>query len=285
MKAPMNTCFTIFTENLLEPDMDKIEFLAYQKEECPTTKRIHLQCYCECKKQLSVGQLKTALKSDVNIANVEKRKGSQKQAIEYVTKEDTRVEGPWQHGTPKRCLERERTDLNVVAEAIESGASISDIADSNPKQFIMYNKGIRALKSIKTKNRNFKTHVTWIYGSSGKGKTRLAWDLHPDAYPKNNSEWWDGYDPDIHEAVIIDDYRIQDKIRFSELLRLFDRYPHLVQQKGATVSFKPKHIVLTTTKSPQETFFGFDEHMQQLLRRIDEIIDLDEDPEDVDLTR
>ncbi len=277
MKAPMNTCFTIFTENLLEPDMDKIEFLAYQKEECPTTNRIHLQCYCECKKQLSVGQLKTALKSDVNLANVEKRRGSQKQAIDYVTKEDTRVEGPWQHGTPKRCIERERTDLNVVAEAIESGASLSDIADNNPKQFIMYSKGIRALKAIKTKHRNYRTYVIWVHGGTGRGKSRYAWERFPDAYPKNNSEWWDLYDPDVYDTVIMDDYRCSSKIRFDEILRLFDRYPHLVQQKGATVSFKAKTIVITTTHSPQQTFEHHDEeNMQQLLRRIDEIINLDE---------
>jgi CBS-domain-containing membrane protein len=62
------------------------------------------------------------------------------------------------------------------------------------------------------------------------------------------------------------------------LLRLFDRYPHLVQQKGSTVTFKPKIIALTTTKSPQETFKHHEEDMEQLLRRIDEIIDLDENP-------
>ena len=57
----------------------------------------------------------------------------------------------------------------------------------------------------------------------------------------------------------------------------------MVQQKGATVTFKPTYIVLTTTHSPQETFAHHDENMQQLLRRIDEIINLDEDPERVDL--
>ena len=277
MKVPCNCCFTIHTEIYLEPDLEKIHYLIFQKEECPTTGRIHLQGYAECKSQLTIKQFKKALKTEVN-PHVECRGGTQKQAIDYCSKEETRIAGPFIFGTPKKYNERERTDLNSVAEAIENGASLSDIAEQNPKQYIMYNKGIKALKSMKSKHRNFKTYVVWIYGSTGKGKTRYAWERYPDAYPKNNTEWWDLYDPDIYDVVIMDDYRAHAKIRFDELLRLFDRYPHLVQQKGATVTFKPKTIVVTTTKSPQETFPHHEEDMEQLLRRIDEIIDLDENP-------
>jgi len=283
MKCPSNTMFTIFSEKIPEPDMTDLQFVIFQKEACPSTGRVHLQGYAETKRQLTVKQFTKALRTDVNVSGVERRRGSQQQAIDYCSKEDTRLEGPWTFGERKPYQERARTDLHQVADAIFSGNSISDVAEEFPKQFIMYNKGIKTLKSLRTENRHFKTHVTWIHGSTGKGKTKLAWDLHPGAYPKNNTEWWDGYDPDIHAAVIIDDYRPSDKIRFSELLRLFDRYPHMVQQKGATVTFKPTYIVLTTTHSPQETFAHHDENMQQLLRRIDEIINLDEDPERVDL--
>lgn len=277
MKCPTNTMFTIFTENIPEPDMTDLQFVIFQKEACPTSGRIHLQGYAETKRQLTVKQFTKALRTDVNVSGVERRRGSQQQAIDYCSKEDTRVEGPWQFGERKPYQERDRTDLHAIWELI-NGASISEIAEEHPKQFIQYNRGIKALHSVKQKHRNFKTHVIWIHGSTGTGKSRTVWEKFPDAYPKNRSEWWDGYDPGIHEVVVIDDYRYNAKLGFDELLRLFDRYPHLVQQKGSTVTFKPKIIALTTTKSPQETFKHHEEDMEQLLRRIDEIIDLDENP-------
>jgi len=278
MKVPSNCMFTIFSEIYISPDLEKLDYVIFQKEACPTTGRIHLQGYAECKSQLTIKQFKKALNTEVNPSGVQRRRGTQKQAIEYCSKEESRIAGPFIFGTPKRFTERERTDLNSVAEAIENGASLSDIAEQNPKQYIMYNKGIRALKSMKTQHRNFKTEVHWVYGGTGKGKSRYAWTNYPDAYPKNTSEWWDLYDPDVYETVIMDDYRCNSKIRFDELLRLFDRYPHLVQQKGATVTFKPKLIILTTTHSPQDTFPHHEEDMDQLLRRIDKIVNLNEDP-------
>lgn len=276
MKCPSNTMFTIFSENIPEPDMTDLQFVIFQKEACPTSGRIHLQGYAETKRQLTVKQFTKALRTEVNVSGVERRRGSQQQAIDYCSKEDTRVEGPWQFGERKPYQERDRTDLNAIAQHIAEGASISDVADNFPKQFIQYNRGIRALKNVRQKHRNFKTHVIWIYGSTGVGKSRTVWERFPDGYPKNRSEWWCGYDPDIHEVVVLDDYRPNWKINFDEMLRLFDRYPHLVQQKGSTVTFKPKILALTTIKSPQDTFKFHDEDILQLIRRIDEVINLDE---------
>ncbi len=282
MKFPANAMFTCYTEKIPEPDMTNLQFVIFQQEACPSTGRVHLQGYAETKRQLTVKQFTKALRADANVSGVSRRDGSQQQAIDYCSKEETRLQGPFQFGTPKAFSERDRTDLHAVAKDISEGYSISDISEKYPKQFIMYNKGIRALKTTQQKHRNFKTKIIWLYGSTGCGKSRTAWELYPDAYPKNRTEWWDGYDPDIHEVVVIDDFRPNRHLNFDECLRLFDRYPHLVQQKGTTVTFKPKIIVITTTHSPQQTFDHLQtEDLQQLIRRIDEIWNLDEGPMDI----
>lgn len=115
----------------------------------------------------------------------------------------------------------------------------------------------------------------WFYGSTGTGKTRSAYEISPLAYFKSpTNHWWDGYEG--QETVIIDDYRV-DFCKFSQLLRLFDRYPLSVEVKGGTVEFLAKDIYITTPKSPQDTWASrTEEDLAQLMRRIEDVRCFDE---------
>lgn len=135
---------------------------------------------------------------------------------------------------------------------------------------ILFNRGINFLISQQQKSRDFVTEVYWFYGPTGSGKTRAASCACPDAYWKaNNNRWWDGYE--AHEDVIIDDYRTSF-CPFSELLRLFDRYPFQVEVKGGTREFVARRVYVTTPKNPRDTWsLRSDEDLGQLLRRIHEV--------------
>ena len=103
----------IFTDNTLEFIPEKCDFLKYavwQKEKAPETGHIHYQGYIELTKKCRI----TALKKIYPTIHFEIRKGTQQQAIDYCKKEETRVEGPFIFGTPKK--QGKRNDLIKLKE-------------------------------------------------------------------------------------------------------------------------------------------------------------------------
>lgn len=201
-------------------------------------------------------------------AHIERMRGTFEQARSYCSKEETADPTlPFiERGTPPQ--QGARTDLTAVAERIKEGASESQLADEFTEAYLKYHRGIANAVRIRLPVRSFKTEVFWFYGATGTGKSRAAQELCPDAYWKNPAHhWWDGYSGT--EDVIVDDYRA-DFCKFSELLRLFDRYPYQVQVKGGTVNFCSRRIVITTPKHPTDVWYNRTaEDLQQLLRRID----------------
>ena len=111
-----------------------------------------------------------------------------------------------------------------------------------------------------------------IEAPTGSGKSRAAWEEHPDAYSKDpNTKWWDGYNS--QDTVILDDYRPSKELPFNQLLRMMDRYPLTVEIKGGSVNFCPRLIVVTTSKNIRETFANLDwldnENLCQMERRVE----------------
>lgn len=163
-----------------------------------------------------------------------------------------------------------RKGLADACEAVLKRVPMSEIANEQPEVFCRYYRGLEALSSALSTQRNFKTEVFWFYGSTGTGKSRRCADLELGAYWKPpTTKWWNGYDG--QPAVVVDDYR-RDFCTFAELLRLCDRYPYTVETKGGTRSFVSMRLYITTPKSPEETWEGrTPEDLGQLLRRIDHI--------------
>jgi len=62
MTEQSNWCFTSWGTTIKFNKWDLIEYMIYQKEECPTTKRIHWQGYVEFKKPYKLFQVKSLFK-------------------------------------------------------------------------------------------------------------------------------------------------------------------------------------------------------------------------------
>lgn len=207
-------------------------------------------------------------------AHLEKMRGQPEQNLEYCSKEDLE---------PFTCGEMpkpgKRTDLHDVAEMVNDGCTLLQIAEHHPTSIIKYHKGITVLRSIRAGKRDptDPPKVYWLFGAAGTGKTRFAWDYGCSIYgaektlilPDQTLKWFDCYDG--QDCVIIDDFRAKG-VSFPFLLRVLDRYPLDVPCKGAFLNWNPKVIFITTPTTIDGTFetrlLHKPEDMAQLRRRV-----------------
>lgn len=251
-------CLTI--NNPCDEDRKKLE--AYEAEyiivgdEVSSTDTPHYQIYFRLKNAKTFSKIKKEFPN----AHIERAEGNDTQNKSYCSKERVLFET----GTPSNA--GKRTDLEKCTELIQECPRMSVIIDN-----------VSSLQSIRTAEklliykepkRTWKPKVLWFCGPTGVGKSKLAYELCPDAYTAmDTGAWWEGYDG--HEEVIIDDMR-KDFLKFHQLLKLLDRYPYRVEVKGGSRQFLAKTIIITSCYSPDQ-MFDTREDIQQLLRRIDRI--------------
>lgn len=112
--------------------------------------------------------------------------------------------------------------------------------------------------------------VVWLFGETGTGKTRIAYELGRlvSERPWTNSndlKWFDGYTGQT--VAILDDFR-ETSCDFTFLLRLCDRYPLSVPVKGSFTPWTPTIIFITCPYSPDDLYRGSSEKLDQLKRRL-----------------
>lgn len=109
----MVTAFEIktFAVPTAHPDF---QYMCYQIEKCPQTKRLHVQGYLELKKQTAFNQVKMMF-SPCKVHLEQRRARTNQKAIAYCTKAETRVEGPWHFGDAQDQHGAARTPIDWLA--------------------------------------------------------------------------------------------------------------------------------------------------------------------------
>lgn len=259
--AQKSRCFCVTSFRVDSPflpvgeKLDQIKYAVWQLEESPSTRRQHFQGYVEFKNSKA---LSTVARQFFPGAHIETRMGTQHEARAYCMKEDSRVEGPWEHGT--FCgVSGQRTDLEGACELVKA-AGIKRVAEDMPVMYVRHYKGLHALSLELSGTRNWEMDVHVYWGDSGTGKSRKAFEENPGAYYKDTStEWWDGYSGE--EVVVFDDFYGQ--LKFNYMQRLLDRYPMIVQFKGGSCQFVSKKIIITSNLPWEEWYqHTFEKHPQ-----------------------
>lgn len=116
--------FTSWQEPLWQEKM--VDFIIYQPEIAPKTKKLHYQGYLEFKCPKRLNEAKKAFINNPSI-HLEVRRGTQQQAIDYCTKILTRAPDgqPVMHGEPK--AQGERSDITSMYESLLEGCTPKEI--------------------------------------------------------------------------------------------------------------------------------------------------------------
>lgn len=267
-------CFTDYERDELFLLRLPYTYLCWGEEICPTTKRHHYQGFVYLKDAKTF----TAMRKVMEGRHIEIAK-TINEAIEYCKGDYTNIHGKYkpknevfnEYGKPPS--QGKRTDIHKTLSAIKEGSyTMRDIVSTATSYQSVRMAEVR-LKYFEPA-RNWLPEVYWFYGPSGTGKTKAAYEMCEDPYVcMNSNKWWEGYDG--HSDVIIDDYRC-DFSTFSQLLRILDRYQYRVECKGGSRQLRAKRIIITTPKSPQETWGSrTSEEIYQLTRRIHQIQEFD----------
>lgn len=169
-----------------------------------------------------------------------------------------RIAGPWEHGDDSLIAEGQgdRNDIDDCKTMLDAGKTDADIAEAHWGTWCRnYRAFERYRKLSKGNRRTWITHVTVLWGLPGIGKSRRArFEAGETAYwlpkPEGNAVYWDGYDGE--ENVVIDEF--YGWIARTQLQRLCDSTPLMVNNKFGSTPFLAKKIWITSNDPPSQWF-------------------------------
>lgn len=292
-----HVCFTLIPWTAEEKEQFKkkkvpklVNFLVVGLETCPDTGTIHGQGYCELKRQVRQKWLKRWLG---NATHLEERWGTRHQCYAYCIKDDP---DPYVYGTPpKKTYVEERAERAVAARKmlehvkedirahpyralINRSIEIQIWAQRNLWMYRQFVQDIQ-MQGVGETPRT----VTVFWGPTGTGKTRRAVDACYAAgvatpfiitFRAGQTPWFDGYAGQSH--VVFDEFDPY-ACPVNDFKRLTDRYPLLVDVKGARVVAKWTHVYVTSNVNPATWWQNAEPaDREACMRRISETVHLTE---------
>lgn len=218
-----------------------------------------------------------------NRYHLERRIGTTDEAINYCTKQDTRIHGTEIYEKGERPVgQGARSDIATLAGAVLSGTSLRAIARENPMGFIRYHRGVeRLIEVIRPPIERPAPDVLIYWGPTGTGKSRLV----RESYPPETTYWWPrpshrnaapyayGLTPE-KTTIVFDDF--YSWIPYDLVLRICDRNPLQVNRSGAGTALGPITTVVFTSNADPRTWWPgvrlYDADLSAFFRRVTRVI-------------
>lgn len=168
------------------------------------------------------------------------------------------------------CKQGHRTDLEDAANRLVNGESLRSVALSFPHVYVKYPTGFGKLTELLQQPRDFKPTVSWFYGETGTGKSHSVFLNETDIWVSPcDAKFFNGYAN--QQCALFDDIRGSFS-KFSEFLRIIDRWPYIANVKNSYRQFNSRRIYITCNRHPELVWDKEDEDLCQLIRRIDNIV-------------
>lgn len=247
---------------------DKLRYLAYAQETCPSTGKVHYQGFAYSWKPMRL----TGWKKVFPTAHIEAMRGNFRENELYCSKEGNLTEfgeKPNDNGV--------KTSILAFKRRIDEGETVMDISE-NPDFFGPYLQNRRGLheyaQHVRAKKMRTDRTMPEVYiriGPAGTGKTSWLDEQYGlDGWrpvPANSGQWFDGCD--YSDVMLFDDVEAASIPPLSLWKRLTDRYPFQVPVKGGFITWHPKVIVFTSNHNVDTWWPNATPHdMKAVWRRI-----------------
>lgn len=217
----------------------------YQLELCPTTNKQHIQAFLEFEIPISYKMLKAfPILSNSHLEGARCPKFAQA----YCSKDDTRLEGPFQLG-PAYILKK--PTLKVIRELVIKG-DLETIKKDYFGVFLRCRRAILDEISLhQPQETTTDTRGIWICGNPGVGKTFTVRSMEQGVYTKPPNKWWDSYNGE--KIVLADDWDEDQSKWCAHYLKIWtDKYPFIAEIKGGAIRPLYDWFIVTSNLSIDE---------------------------------
>lgn len=181
---------------------------------------------------------------------------SLKDSIAYCQKEEGRIDGPWEAGTPPK--QGKRSDLEKFKKDFEDGMSYKDLAINHISLALRSAGNMNKLVQIRDEKKYVqrKPNIIWYFGVSGAGK---SYDMaticenqsfYRQVFCKNN--FWGLYSGE--DILWIDEFSGWKHVPRELFNQLWDGYKLDLNVKNGYAPFRAKTILITSQLPPEHSY-------------------------------
>jgi len=210
----------------------------------------HLQGYLHLKHAITFQALKRYLPT----AHIERARGSGTQNQAYCTKDADFFEvGELPADGGVAGGEASKKVWANILSAAETG-NWDFLKHEYPRVWVTMSEKLISKRVPNTTVQDGEITNEWWFGSTGTGKSRLAWEKYGTiCYQKMLNKWWDGYDS--QDVVVIEEWSPKNEVTASALKIWADRYPFTAQIKGGVLQkIRPRKIIVISNYRLRDCF-------------------------------
>lgn len=273
MPGSKHWCFTSFKNvDDFESSVRKGEilYLVYGVEQCPTTKKTHLQGFVSFKNRTTLSRAKSALGDSK--AHLETKRGTIREAADYCKKDGNFQE--YGEAPPEQGDRGGEANKRRWHEALEH-CKAGTIDEIDPELQIRYCGNIERLSQRFRARGVFNELLPgsicglFLQGAPGLGKSFYAKQFCRERdltfWIKPLNKWWDGYDQ--QSVVIIEDVDHFTAKHLGHSLKIWaDETPFTGEVKGGTIKLRPI-LIIVTSNYPIRELWADDLVLQEAIKR------------------
>jgi len=232
-----------------------MKYLVYQWEKCPNTGKRHAQGYVVFKRSIKLRPAQRLIHPEICM-HMETPNGTHEQNRSYCTKEESRIEGPFEFGELPVSQQGKRTDLDdAISDFMNPKLPLTQVIKKHANAYVRYHKGFEKLRDrvdFEEVPKFRKLEVTVLFGVAGCGKSR--WASNSESVfmlnKQNGSTWWNYYDGE--DTLIIDDF--YGWLPYAEMLKTIDGYKQPLGTKGSFTVARWTKVFITSNVHPREWY-------------------------------